>query len=1187
MPDLGHNNDFKFVKDAEMASGKRFKYATSETFTDPLDVVTKEYVDSAPFQNLDQNNFFCVGKAGNDSNNGRSENEALLTIGAAIAKAVAEVPTNNNQFIIRIIDGGKYNENITLPAFVYIHGPGAIIEGQITCTDVEICGVLCDTLISPSGVAALNITRSILYINVMTAFVITDGPGIIGFEANISGNINKILGNGQQFINNSLSKSFIDIKIHEGILRGVTSGFFELNDVHLSVSGYSLSTENSVLFVLNNSSEVYVNINRILSFDNKIYDILDSGSTFLLSARLYDDSINSTAIAGATVSLNIGYDESDLKARMVTTNGSVFDTDVTYPEDKIIQYSLHPTFTLNTQLVDKQYVDEHTSNSIWNEDVPGNQIEPQDDGRDLNMLSGGYKDNNVISPILLGDASNAVYNTLNQTHLGSNNETLTNLLSAGYLSGGALTDNLNGSVNIASGSGYIRESNSGTAVLKYFTWDAVTNLAFVDESNNIIYVDYNGGVPIVTIGTDETLVTENENNLFELYTGYREGTELHITQQYQYSNNTIRLIQQRFFDVEKVGYAQGIFISGTGTRNVFTGAGRIWVKLDRIDIPQIDTSAGDNFDRYYRDGVGGWIKQNNVTQWDNNNFDNGSGTLQPMTANNWSNQYFYIQTDGSLTSIYGQDQFSSEALAKGESRPAEAPGRIANHALYVGRVTFEAGAALGDFQTAFEDTTGLATVRNHDELGARDLPTNHTNSAYLPGRDGGQVLNGGTQSGESLTLVSTSDAVKGSVFISDGLDYFRFKPSITANDIFSSQQNINISADSTDTETSVSIRGNNAANGRLVIGRGNDANNKYEILSQTTSIANEFGSSITEFNINNTNNDVDIKIKGTTDDNLFNTDAANDTVRIGNPFENNISRLKIQGTVNTVQNGIEFETTQDQYPVYSVLPYAHNFIGIFWDCYFDGASFISSNATLNYINIKATTGMTMFQASGGAPGSPVGALTKVYGLDSVTNGVSLSVGASVNEISTDDTMSSPTDNQLSTTLAIQQHVENHIVNGIWQKVPGAVTTIFPKFDVDVLNFGGNDREIWVGKQTSNLSVTAEYHLFTDLSTSPEILFTFTAPGKYWCTLRAPDEQEAVFDIAIYKTGPVTREYTIYNGFNCTIVSISPSEVQITAGSFYTYLLNINLTNGEGTLRVSATPAIGDTVFQATVNYFNV
>lgn len=59
-----------------------------------------------------------------------------------------------------------------------------------------------------------------------------------------------------------------------------------------------------------------------------------------------------------------------------------------------------------------------------------------------------------------------------------------------------------------------------------------------------------------------------------------------------------------------------------------------------------------------------------------------------------------------------------------------------------------------------------ATIVHNTLAGLTDGDAGHTQFAFLAGRSGGQLLNGGTASGENLTLESTSNATKGLVLAS-------------------------------------------------------------------------------------------------------------------------------------------------------------------------------------------------------------------------------------------------------------------------------------------------------------------------------------------------------------------------------------------------------------------------------------
>lgn len=85
-----------------------------------------------------------VAKWGNDSNSGYDPSEPKLTIGSAITKADADGAGVGKPYLIYIMDGGIYTENITFDnsdSYITLFGPGATLAGYIhlnNCTAVNI-----------------------------------------------------------------------------------------------------------------------------------------------------------------------------------------------------------------------------------------------------------------------------------------------------------------------------------------------------------------------------------------------------------------------------------------------------------------------------------------------------------------------------------------------------------------------------------------------------------------------------------------------------------------------------------------------------------------------------------------------------------------------------------------------------------------------------------------------------------------------------------------------------------------------------------------------------------------------------------------------------------------------------------------------------------------------------------------
>ena len=378
----------------------------------------------------------------------------------------------------------------------------------------------------------------------------------------------------------------------------------------------------------------------------------------------------------------------------------------------------------------------------------------------------------IVNKFELYSADEVEINTIDSIY--NNLQTDLNLTrNAGWISGGTITDNLDGTIDVSAGYGYIRTSNSDTADMLSISWPASAGIALTDNSQNYVYVDYNVGVPQIAVTTTGSTVRNNENNLFELSEIYREGTTLYITPHKQRATNVGRLLQRFLYERQRLYRADaegGLVIGETGTRNISVTAGKLWIKLDEATISAIDTSGADTFTRYYRDGVGGWLTQAARTQWDNLNFDNNAGAPTALNANWYSAQYFWVGADGELISVYGQNQSSTLANIVSEGVPSPIPDRLEDHAIFIGRIVFRQNAAIAtQVQSAFEFSFSLSAVTDHGNL-AGLTGDDHVNYLFTPGRNTGQIVYGGNQASENLELHSTSNATKGSIILHDNTD---------------------------------------------------------------------------------------------------------------------------------------------------------------------------------------------------------------------------------------------------------------------------------------------------------------------------------------------------------------------------------------------------------------------------------
>jgi len=275
--------------------------------------------------------------------------------------------------------------------------------------------------------------------------------------------------------------------------------------------------------------------------------------------------------------------------------------------------------------------------------------------------------------------------------------------SAGRICGGEITENAahNGTIDVAAGTGFIKTTDSATGITKSFDWDADTGIALTDNQINYVYMDYNGGAPVIGVTTDRA--TLDGRTEFILGKVYREGTTLHIL------SYGIRLTElaynehERLISVRGFERASGGEISETGQRYLTSGAGVFYFGLNRITTSAQDTSGADRFTYWYRDGGGGWTKVTGQQQIDNTHYDDGSGALATLTANRYGVHWVYIHYDSDINVVYGQGNYK---LAEAENAvlPDTVPELVSDFGVLAAKIVVQkSGTNLLTVKSAYKE----------------------------------------------------------------------------------------------------------------------------------------------------------------------------------------------------------------------------------------------------------------------------------------------------------------------------------------------------------------------------------------------------------------------------------------------------------------------------------------------------
>lgn len=334
------------------------------------------------------------------------------------------------------------------------------------------------------------------------------------------------------------------------------------------------------------------------------------------------------------------------------------------------------------------------------------------------------------------------------------------------------------SIYVAAGSGYLRISDDHNVQLTAVDWGDTT-IAVVDGAFIYVGVEYNSGSPKVF--STSTIGDLNYHTNFDLGTVANESGVLHIDlSSHLVANSSGHMITRisEVMGVERANSLGGVILGETGARNITVTAGSLWGKLNKFTILAINTSGADRFDRYYSDGGSDFTLEAAQAQWNNTQYDDGDGGLATLGNNKWGVQWFWIETDGNLVSMYGTVEHNSIAAAELETTPSNTPNRIQKQALLIGRLVFQesqstAGSILsqfingaqgsavsdhGNLSGLSDDDHGQYLLRSNftDSIGATGTQIGSAVAADSAGKTIDDVMNHTLDSAEVITIVDDS-----------------------------------------------------------------------------------------------------------------------------------------------------------------------------------------------------------------------------------------------------------------------------------------------------------------------------------------------------------------------------------------------------------------------------------------------
>jgi len=339
--------------------------------------------------------------------------------------------------------------------------------------------------------------------------------------------------------------------------------------------------------------------------------------------------------------------------------------------------------------------------------------------------------------------------------------------SASSTDGFALTDNGDGTVDIASGDVCLRSSDNGHAPIKAFHINTTAVVTLTNNSCNYIYADYNGGSPQLAVTVD--LLSLDNRTRTPIYIIERNGTDLDWQDAGEIGVDFISQISRRFIG-QDLGFAHilGTAITDKGTRKFGVDSGVFYLVSKRVPHDTFDTSVSDNFEMIYRNGAGGFTRTVGQTALPDT-YDDGDGTPATIGIGKWGNFYVYLTLDNPsrLKVLMGRESYNSLAEAQVSGQPSDSmPFDLGGFSLgrFIGQIVVKQGVTpFADILSPFIEKLTSQSPTTHDLLsGVNQAGTGVTNghiSAVAQTIAGTKIFKDGlavnAQTGTTYTLVLT------------------------------------------------------------------------------------------------------------------------------------------------------------------------------------------------------------------------------------------------------------------------------------------------------------------------------------------------------------------------------------------------------------------------------------------------
>lgn len=325
------------------------------------------------------------------------------------------------------------------------------------------------------------------------------------------------------------------------------------------------------------------------------------------------------------------------------------------------------------------------------------------------------------------------------------------LINAGTVTQPIVTNHGNGLLDIGSCTVHLYDNPYNFGNPELYTIPTLNNLQLSVGVYYYISVNYNSGVPIYDVITDNTII--NHSDIINVLQATWENSGAHNeTLVFTTGNYGIGLsnkIGHRLIHTERFGYQSGFALSVNGTLNVILTGGVVWYDGHEIILNNTINTSITHYDFYYKSS-GTWTSSEenvlNVTQY------NDGTNLATLSNNKYAVAWVFRSTvDDHIVIIPGEGNYT---LSESQESPCPSmPIFVEKMYFTIGKIITEKNAtSITQYISLLKKTPGNASVIEWGSI-AGDITQQTDLSLILNNK---QNLSSNLTSLSGLTYASTS-----------------------------------------------------------------------------------------------------------------------------------------------------------------------------------------------------------------------------------------------------------------------------------------------------------------------------------------------------------------------------------------------------------------------------------------------